>query len=338
MGLIINLSKLLVLVAALAILFISCSDKFDIDEATSALGDDNLGNIGDTVYIKQSPNWEGFNNPKDMIVGREPFIYVADTDNDRIVMLDISGRILGEKTIKRPIAITQNYKLDLVVIADFDTVINSQNLTFSAVYLINLFESGHILSDAKLKRLLPQDPNIDPFAFNRTDRFYTGVCSFSDNSIYVSRKGPSNSNPVDRDNSILTLRFLENDSLVIGKVPGLESEGTGIMSANNISSLTSFDNGSIDIIVSLIGNNSFKLQWLEYISNSDFEGYQNKLGAFSSDLMAVNKFGKPEGGTLDNANNIYCKIILEGANGILGHFALRFNMVPNQYSSTTSIA
>jgi DNA-binding beta-propeller fold protein YncE len=47
------------------------------------------------------------------------------------------------------------------------------------------------------------------------------------------------------------------------------------------------------------------VQWFEYISNSDFEGYQNKLGAFSSDLMVVDKFGKPEGVTLDNANNIY---------------------------------
>ena len=144
-----------------------------------------------------------------------------------------------------------------------------------------------------------------PFAFNRTDRFYTGICSFSDNSVYVSRTGPSNSNPVDRDNSILTLRFFENDSLVIGRVPGLEPEGTGIMSANKISSLTSFNNNSLDIIVTLIGKNSFKVQWLEFIRSSDFEGYRNKLGAFSSDLMTINKFENPEGVAIDNAENIF---------------------------------
>jgi hypothetical protein len=160
-------NKLFLLLSLFLIFSVSCSEKFDIDEATSSLGEGNLTNLGDTIYVKQSPDWEGFNNPQDMIVGREPFIYVADTDNDRIVMLDISGRVLGEKTIKKPIAITQNYRLDLVVIADFDTVISSQNVTFSSVYLINLFESGHILSEAAVERLLPQDPSKDPFAFNR---------------------------------------------------------------------------------------------------------------------------------------------------------------------------
>jgi hypothetical protein len=300
-----KINKLLILIiASLAILY-SCADKFDIEEATSSLEEGALGNLGDTIYIKQSPDWTNFNNPQDMIVGREPFIYVADTDNDRVVMLNVAGRVMGEKSIKRPISLAQNYKLDLIVIADFDTVINGQNLTFSSVYMINLFKAGHILNNAEIKRVLPQDPRIDPFAFNRTDRYYTGICSFSDNSVYVSRTGPSNSNPVDRDNAILRLRFLENDSLSIGKIPGLEPEGTGIMSANKISSLTSFENNTLDIIVSLVGNNSFKVQWLEYISTSDFEGYRNKLGAFSSELMTVNKFAKPEGVTVDDANNIY---------------------------------
>jgi len=295
-----------ILFSALLLLFIiyACTDKFDIEEATSSINP-NLGNIGDTVYIQQSPNWTGFNNPQDMIVGREPFIYVADTDNDRIVMLDISGQFLSEKEVKKPIALAQNYKLELLIVGEFDTVINSQNLTFSALYKIDLNEAGHILSNANLERLLPQDPSIDPFAFNRIDREYTGVCTFFNNVAFVSRKGPSNSNPVDRDNSILALLFTENDSLIIGKIPGLEPEGTGILSANQISSLTSFSTRSIDIILTLVGNNSFKVQWLEFVSNSDFEGYQSKLGAFSSELMTVNKFGQPEDVALDNANNIF---------------------------------
>lgn len=298
---------LLTLVKTLILLLMAyaCTDKFNINEVTSSIDNGDINNIGDTLYIQQSPDWEGFNNPQDMIVGREPFIYVADTDNDRIVMLNIAGQTLGELEVKKPTALAQNYKLELLVVAEFDTLINNQNLTFSAVYKINMYEAGHILSNAKLERVLPQDPSIDPFAFNRTDRFYTGICSFSDNSFYVSRKGPSNSNPVDRDNTILTLKFNENDSLIIGKVPGLEPEGTGVLSANQISSLTSFSSSSIDILVTLIGNNSFKVQWFEFISNSDFEGYQNKLGAFSSDLMTVNKFGQPEDIALDESNNIY---------------------------------
>ncbi|MFZ1289865.1 MAG: hypothetical protein WAR79_07235 [Melioribacteraceae bacterium] len=282
----------------------SCTDKFDISDIKIS-DNNNSGNFGDTLYIQQFPNWTGFNNPQDMIVGKDLFIYVADTDNNKIVMLDISGQILGEKNIKKPIAIAQDYKLNLFVVAEFDTLINNQNLTFSALYKLNLVETGHILSNTKLERILPQDPNVDPFAFNRTDRFYSGVCTFYDNSVYISRKGPSNSNPVDRDNSIIRIRFLENNSISIFKIPGLEPEGTGILSANQISSLTSFNSKSTDVILTLVGNNSFKVQWLEFISNSDFEGYLSKLSAFSCELMNVNKFGKPEDIALDEANNIY---------------------------------
>lgn len=286
-------------------IIISCTDKFDIEQATSSIDPNGNGNIGDTVYIQQSPNWTGFNKPQDLIVGREPFIYVADTENDRIVMLDLSGKFLGSVNIKKPVALAQDYKLNLIVVAEFDTVISNQQLTFSAVYKIDLFSVGHIISNATPIRILPQDPKFDPFAFNRTDRYYTGVCVFFDNSIYISRSGPSNSNPIDRDNSILTLKISDNDSLIIGKVPGLEAEGTGILSANNISSLTSFNNNSVDFILTLIGNNSFKVQWLEFIRTTDFEGYQSKLSAFSSDLMKVNKFGQPEDVAMDDANNIF---------------------------------
>jgi len=151
-------------------LFSYCTDKFDLTEATSSI-ENNFGNIGDTVYIQQSPVWTGFNKPQDMIVGREPFIYVADTENNRIVMLDISGQFLGEKSIKKPTAIAQNYKLELLVVAEFDTVINNQNLTFSALYRINLVEAGNILENTKLERLLPQDPSIDPF-LHRRQKYY----------------------------------------------------------------------------------------------------------------------------------------------------------------------
>ena len=58
--------------------------------------DDGTGNIrGDTVYVQLNPDWEGFNRPQDVMVGREPFIYVADTDNDRIVMLNLDGQMFG---------------------------------------------------------------------------------------------------------------------------------------------------------------------------------------------------------------------------------------------------
>ncbi len=283
-----------------------CGDKFPIPNVPG----NDAGNISDTVYIRQNPDWTGFNKPEDLIVGREPFVYVADTRNDRIVMLNVAGQPLGSKSVTHPVALAQDYKLNLIVCARFDTTISGSLISFSAVYKIDLVSAGHIISAASIKRLLPQDPSVDPFAFSRPDREYTGVTVFSDNSFYISRKGPSNSNPIDRDNAILVIRnekspFTGKDTLFISKVPLLAAEGTGLMSANQISSLRTLGRNNKDFILTLIGENSFKVQWLRFVNTQEFSGYQSQLQPFESDLMSVDRFGQPEGTTLDNKNNIY---------------------------------
>lgn len=279
---------------------VSCTSKFDITEVP--IPDDNFGNFTDTIYVKQNPQWGGFNKPQDMIIGREPFIYVADTENDRIVMLNISGEFLGEKAVKKPIALSQDYSLNLIVCAQFDT----NSTTYSAVYKIDLFNSGHILENAPLKRILPQTPQD----FSRNDRIYTGAAVFSDNMFYISRTGPINSSPVDPDNSILQFeKKIRYDGLVIdtliGRIPNIEPEGSGLVSANIISSLTSFNRNNIDIIVTLIGSNSFKVQWLQYVVTPLDSKYQSVLSPLSSDLMTIDKFGKPEDADIDEYGNIY---------------------------------
>ncbi len=290
-------------------ILIGCDQKFQIPTQNVK----GQGNIGDTVYIKQNPDWTGFNRPEDIIVGREPFIYVADTYNDRIVMLNVAGEVLGEKKIKHPVALAQDYRLNLLVCAKFDTTIKNVETSYSAVYKIDLVSANHILANAKVKRLLPQPPSVDPFAFTRPDREYSGITVFYDNTIFVARRGPSNSNPVDRDNAVLILKEIkvptadggQRDSLVISRVPLLEAEGTGLMSANGISSLTAIGRHNHDFILTLIGNNSFKVQWLHFVTTQEFSGYQSQLSPFSSDLMKPNRFGQPEDIAIDNKNNIF---------------------------------
>ena len=291
------------------LVLLGCDDKFQIP----TMDVKQPGNIGDTVYIRQKPDWTGFNQPEDIIVGREPFIYVADTYNDRIVMLNVAGQFLGEKKIKRPVALAQDYRLNLLVCAQFDTTINNVATTYSAVYKIDLVSANHVIANAKVKRLLPQSPSVDPFAFTRPDREYSGITVFYDNTIFVARRGPSNSNPVDRDNAVLILKEVkiptanggEKDSLVISRVPLLAAEGTGLMSANKISSLTAIGRRNHDFILTLIGKNSFKVQWLHFVTTQEFSGYQSQLSPFSSELMKPNKFGQPEDVAIDDRNNIF---------------------------------
>jgi len=289
----------LVILAGLS--FSACTDKFDISEVNT--GEHQQNNIGDTLYIQQYPIWEGFNKPQDILIGREPFIYVADTENNRIVMMDLSGRILGTREIRRPIALAQDYQLNLIICGELT---DPQGTVFSAVFKLHLVDVNHNIAIAKIDTLLPKTS----FDYLKPQRKYTGVCVFSNNSFLVSRTGPVNNNLIDPDNSILVFskKTLPNGTKIdtlTGRVPLLEPQGTGLLSANCISSLTSFKNSSKDIIVTLIGNNSFKVQWLQYVSTSDFEGYRSKLAPFESSLLTVNKFIKPEGVALDNTNNIF---------------------------------
>jgi hypothetical protein len=282
-----------------------CADKLNLDAIESLKGDTNI--TGDTVYVHLSPDWEGFNHPQAIIVGNEPFIYVADTDNNRIVMLNVAGTVLGTRTVKKPVAIAQDYKLNLIVCAQFDTTLSTgETKTFSAVYKYDMVSAGHHIESAPVTRLLPRASDL-----NNTDRTYTGVTAFYDNTFYVTRKGPSNSSTIDPDNSIL---YFSPKSLLVsgatgdtllGRIGNIDPIGTGLVSAYGLSSIHSFNKKNNDIIITLIGNNYFKAQWLTFVETTEKSAYESKLTASESAFMTVNKFTQPQGSTLDNYNNIF---------------------------------
>ena len=285
------------------LLVIGCEKKFDTGQLT---GPGNANIAGDTVYVQLNPPWTGYNKPQDIIVGREPFIYVADTDNDRVVMLNLNGQILGTRSFKRPVALAEDYKLNLIVCAEMDTVVNGVAQTFGAVYKLDLVAASHQLDAAPVIRLLPR-----PVDFNTPARRYTGVAAFYDNRFYVARTGPNNSNPIDPDNSILYFspkKYFgggEGDTL-IGRIPKIDPLKQGLVSAYQISSLTSFNRNNIDFIETLTGNTSLKVQWLTYVVTPASSDYQARLTKDDGGaLMTPNKFLNPEGSCLDDAGNIY---------------------------------
>lgn len=282
----------------------SCGDKFDINELSTT---NSSGNItGDTVYVQLNPQWEGFNHPQDILVGQEPFIYVADTDNDRIVMLNLNGDILGVRTIKKPIALAQDYKLNLIVCAQLDTIVNGQTNSFGAVFKLDMVASQHQITAAPITKLLPR-----PIDLNYPQRKYTGVAVFYDNTFYVARTGPNNSSFIDPDNSILyfspkkLVAGGEGDTL-IGRIPNIDPLSSGLVSANQISSLTSFNKKNIDFIETLTGNNTLKTQWLTYVVTPVSADYEARLTPSDGGaLMTPNRFSQPEGACIDDAGNIY---------------------------------
>lgn len=299
----INLQLFVFLIVTVFIM--SCSeDKFDINDIDTGSGNVNL--TGDTVYVEINPEWGGFNKPQDVMVGREPFIYVADTDNDRIVMINLNGQILGSRSIKRPIALAQDYKLNLIVCAQFDTVVSGTNRTFSAVYKLDMVAVQHHIEIAPITRLLPRAQDL-----NRPLVEYTGACVFFNNMFYIARKGPNNSNFVDPDNSLLIFipkSFVNSESegdTLVGRVPNIDPLGQGPVSAYDFSSLTSFNNQSVDIIVTLTGGTSFKANWLKYEITPIDQKYVSNFPPNSTGLVIPNRFERPEGSAIDNSGNIY---------------------------------
>jgi hypothetical protein len=167
---------------------------------------------------------------------------------------------------------------------------------------------SHQIAIAPITRLLPRANDL-----NRPLVEYTGACVFYNNMFYVSRKGPNNGgNNVDPDNSLLIFipkklidGVSEGDTLV-GRVPNIDPLGQGPVSAYDISSLTSFNNQSVDIIVTLTGGTSFKANWLHYqVTPIDQKYVSNFSPGSGTELVIPNRFERPEGGTRDNSGNIY---------------------------------
>jgi len=94
-----------------------------------------------------------------MYGGREPFIYVADTDNDRIVLLNLDGQILGTK-LSTTCSIGSGLSSKFIVCAQFDTVISGQPQTYSAVYKLDLVSVNHQIELAPVKRILPRSQDF----------------------------------------------------------------------------------------------------------------------------------------------------------------------------------
>jgi hypothetical protein len=297
------MKKLSLIIFVFILFLFGCTQKFDITQFETE-GEANLK--GDTVYIQITPPWEGFNNPQAIYIGKEPFLYIADTDNDRIIMMNLDGRVLGTRYVRKPIAITQDYKLNLIVCAETEFLNTSNGSTsiLGAVFKYDLVASNHNIETAPETRVLPRSADFP-------NRRYTAVTAFYDNSFYVARTGPNNSSIYDPDNSILIFHPKElyrngkGDSL-IGRVPNINPLGSGLISANRITSLTAFNKRNTDMIVTLGGENSFKAQWFNYQITPIDEKYVSKFLPSDGVAFAVpDRFGNPKGSCIDEAGNMF---------------------------------
>jgi hypothetical protein len=283
-----------ILFLAFGIFLSSCGDKTDLSQFPINGGSDP--NVGEVVYVQQSPTWNQFNGPAAVYLGKEPLVYVADTKNNRVIQLDLSGSEIGSISVKNPVAISQDYNFDLLVIAD--TITGSD--TLNVIYRLNLVETGGFISNSTLRTLLTSDY---PTPTSNRRRRFTGISVYPDNKLIVTRKGPDNSNVIDPDNALLKISG-RNTVTNVTVLSGFQPVGNGIYSIEKTSGITTFANNQTDFI--LIRNTidfGFKVEWFVF---DNLKGtYEPKfIPGENIDLITV-QLGTPAGITLDPNNNIF---------------------------------
>jgi hypothetical protein len=95
---------------------LSCGEKIGLPTETPP-----TGNLGDTLYLMLNPPWDAghgynFSGPTSLYFGRDTYLYVADTGNDRILRIDAAGTIHRIIDIENPISISQDELMRLLVV------------------------------------------------------------------------------------------------------------------------------------------------------------------------------------------------------------------------------
>lgn len=283
------------------ILFIvSCEhDKLTLPHIDTE--DQNTTSSNEAEYVQLNRVFDAasgynFNHPADIYYGVDNFIYIADTDNHRIVMLDLGGTIQGySQTIPHPEAISQNDSLQLLIV-------NKTN----KVYKIELYEHNHQISDAPVEIVYEQASK--PF------RKFTGISVHAGFEYYVTVIDES-VDPVESQ----IYDFYGNHNCK-GPLP-LNPTGTGLYSALLPTSIVSLRERYLDIsssedtpafIFSQTGFlkefNLFNYYKVQYITTTFLEGQEvltPNTSLVGSALYDYEKFYNPEDVAIDLNGNIF---------------------------------
>lgn len=265
--------------------------------------DDGTAVVSDTTYLQLRPVWgteTGYplNQPQDILLGREPLIYIADTGNDRVLMLDLAGNILGQsQPVDHPVALTQDSKLNLLIVTESNKI-----------YRINLVAVHHQIANAPVELVFNEVDN--------PDRRYTGIAAAlvtlqnrATITYYATATGDDR-----RDNQVLI--FPEKFDVRIPSAVNLEPNGLGMLSAASPSGITTLRDFSADFIFCMIGENSFKVQWITPGEFGFTVRLNPALGNF--DLLEPGKFSQPQDVTVDPEGNIY---VIDAAQDYLFKFS-----------------
>ncbi len=173
----------------------------------------------DIAYVPIQPSLDQFVRPVSIVAGFDELLYVADEATEEIICIDEAGREQGRFAIPGLKFVTQDRSFDLLAIGTYDTTINGQAYSLSAIYRIDqLGAAGYGLNYAEIENTI-----VHPFyfknSFSSTDAQVTfnGIAVLGDNAnptrnnqYYVTRQGPSQNNANQGPDDAVIL-FTNND-------------------------------------------------------------------------------------------------------------------------------
>lgn len=251
-------------VIAAMVFFATCDTIFGskYDETTEEIFevgriDPQLENVDG--YAPVLPFWGGFDEPNDVFIGFDTFVYV--TDNEGVHLLDRAD-LTPRQTfpLEGASAVVQDRLLNVYVAARIKMVVPEVDPTLEwdlpAIFKIkNLNGAGELtvldtlifpFDDISLTQRATQIERLDknsPYNYELVK--ITGLSVLADNTLYVSRIGPKNDNTqvAAPDNQILAFGAVRVDGELtdkmqgIGQVRSLSPDYPSLLSAIGVSDI-----------------------------------------------------------------------------------------------------
>ena len=166
-------------------------------------------------YVPLLPFWKNIPHPVDVYVGYDEMVYVCD-DNG-LDIFDLKGTLQRNIPIPGASDVIQDRHLDTYVCGRVDKIVSGITYNLAAVYHISNASTASqpIIIDTLIHPFCDVSRNNSSFR-GATDEAvkFTGLATRADNTIYVSRSGPTNdlSSVARPDNTILIFEEAQNST------------------------------------------------------------------------------------------------------------------------------
>jgi hypothetical protein len=155
-------------ILGLLIILANCGRKIELPTNLSEVDEGTL----DTTYVPVGEPWKeanglSFNRPQDIHVGFDGYIYIADTDNDRIVKIDQAGNFIEQYDgVKNPSSVSQD-RLFRLLATGGNTIYKkgTQDESFISIYTApDVYDTTSIVIDS-----------VDTFLVDTSVTNYEGI-------------------------------------------------------------------------------------------------------------------------------------------------------------------